>query len=50
MARGQVEVTNPLGTVTRGKNGVYRVSYPGRMVLWVIVAPNLSNRLVSNKL
>ena len=35
MARGQVEVATPLGTVTRGENGVYRVSYQGRMVLWV---------------
>ena len=25
----------PLGTVTRGEDGVYRVSYQGKMVLWV---------------
>ena len=33
VARGQVEVATPLGTVTRGEGGVYRVSYQGRMVL-----------------
>ena len=35
MAHGQVEVATPLGTVTRGEDGMYRVSYQGRMVLWV---------------
>ena len=35
VAWGQVEVVTPLGTVTRGEDGVYRVSYQGRMVLWV---------------
>ena len=35
VARGQVEVATPLGTVTRGEDGLYRVSYQGRMVLWV---------------
>ena len=35
MARGQVEMATPLGTTTRGEDGVYRVSYQGRMVLWV---------------
>ena len=35
MARGQVEVTTPLGTVTCGEDGLYRTSYQGRMVLWV---------------
>ena len=35
VARGQVEVATPLRTVTRGEDGVYRVSYQGRMVLWV---------------
>ena len=32
-AHGQVEVATPLGTVTRGEDGMYRVSYEGRMVL-----------------
>ena len=27
VARGQVEVATPLGTVTRGGDGVYHVSY-----------------------
>ena len=35
LARGQVEVATPLGTVTRGEDRLYRVSYQGRMVLWV---------------
>ena len=35
VARGQIEVATPLGTVTRGEDGLYRVSYQGRMVLWV---------------
>ena len=35
MARGLVEVASPLRTVTHGEDGVYRVSYQGRMVLWV---------------
>ena len=35
VARGQVEVVTPLETVTRGEDGVYRVSCQGRMVLWV---------------
>ena len=35
MARGHVEVATLLGTVTRDEDGVYRVSYQGRMVLWV---------------
>ena len=35
VARGQVEVATPLGTVTRGEDGLYRVSYQGSMVLWV---------------
>ena len=35
VARGQVELATPLGTVTRGEDGLYRVSYQGRMVLWV---------------
>ena len=35
VARGQVEVTTPLGTVTRGEDGLYRMSYQGRIVLWV---------------
>ena len=35
VARGQVEVATPLGTVTRGEDGLYRVSYQGRLVLWV---------------
>ena len=35
MARGQVEVATPLRTVTRGEDEVYRVSYQGRMMLWV---------------
>ena len=33
VARGQ-EVATLLGMVTRGEDGVYRVSYQGRMVLW----------------
>ena len=36
VARGQVEVATPLGTVTRGEDGLYRVSFQGRMVLWVL--------------
>ena len=36
VARGQVEVATPLGTVTRGEDGVYSVSYQERMVLWVL--------------
>ena len=35
VARGQVEVATPLGTVTRGEYELYRVSYQGSMVLWV---------------
>ncbi|CAN0217617.1 unnamed protein product [Ascophyllum nodosum] len=35
MARGHVEVATPLGTVTRGEDGLYRVSYQGKMVLCV---------------
>ena len=35
VARSHVEVATPLGTVTRGEDGLYRVSYQGRMVLWV---------------
>ena len=35
VARGQVEVATPLGAVTCGEDRVYRVSYQGRMVLWV---------------
>ena len=35
MAHGQVEVATPLGTVACGEDGVYRVSFQGRMVLWV---------------
>ena len=35
VTRGQVEVATPLGTVTRSEDGLYRVSYQGRMVLWV---------------
>ena len=35
VARGQVEVAIPLGTVTRGEDRLYRVSYQGRMVLCV---------------
>ena len=35
VARGQDEVATPLGTVTRGEDGLYRVSYQGRIVLWV---------------
>ena len=35
VARGQVEVATPLGTVTRGEDGLNRVSYQGRLVLWV---------------
>ena len=27
VARGQVEVATPLGTVSRGEDGLYRVSY-----------------------
>ena len=33
VARRQVEVATTLGTVTRGEDGLYRVSYQGRMVL-----------------
>ena len=33
--RGHVEVATPLGTVIRGKDGVYRGPYQGRIVLWV---------------
>ena len=35
VACGQVEVATSLGTVTRGEDGSYRVSYQGIMVLWV---------------
>ena len=35
VACGQVEVATPLGTMTRGEDEVYRVSYQERMVLWV---------------
>ena len=35
VARGQVEVATPLGTVTRGEDGLYRVPYQERMMLWV---------------
>ena len=35
VARDQDEVTTPLGTVTRSEDGLYRVSYQGRMVLWI---------------
>ena len=35
VARGQVEVATPLGTMIRGEDGLYRVSYQGRMVLWI---------------
>ena len=35
VARGQVEVATPLGTVARGEDVLYRVSYQGRMVVWV---------------
>ena len=35
VASGQLEVATPLGTGTRGENGVYRVPYQGRMFLWV---------------
>ena len=35
VARGQVQVATPLGTVIRGEDRVYCVSYQGRMVLWV---------------
>ena len=35
VAYGQVEVATPFETVTRGEDGVYRVSYQGRMMLWV---------------
>ena len=35
VARGQIEVASTLGTVTRGEDGLYRVSYQGKMVLWV---------------
>ena len=35
VARGQVEVATPLGTVTRREDALYRVSYQCRMVLWV---------------
>ena len=33
VARGQVEVATPLGTVTRGEDGLYRMSYQGENVL-----------------
>ena len=47
VARGQVEVATPLGTVTRGEDGVYRVSYQGRMVMWVPEEePELQARLM----
>ena len=36
VVRVEVGVANPLGTVTRGEHGLYRVSYQGRMVLWVL--------------
>ena len=35
VARDQVDVATPLRTVTRDEDGLYRVSYQGRMVLWV---------------
>ena len=35
VARGQVELATPLGTVTRSEDGLYRVSFQGRMVLWI---------------
>ena len=35
VACGQVEVATSLGTMTRGEDEVYRVSYQERMVLWV---------------
>ena len=35
VARGQAGVATPLGTGTRGEDGLYRVSYQGRMVLWI---------------
>ena len=35
VARDQVEVATPFRTVIRGGDGVYRVLYQGRMVLWV---------------
>ena len=35
VARDQVEMATPLGTVTRGEDGFYRVLYRGRMVLWI---------------
>ena len=35
VARGQVDAATPLGTVTRGEDALYRVSYQWRMVLWV---------------
>ena len=35
VARGQIEVATPLGTVARGEDGLYRVSYQGRIMLWV---------------
>ena len=34
VARGQVDVATPLGTVTRREDALYRVSYQGRVVLW----------------
>ena len=34
VARGQVEVVTPLGTVTRGEDGAYHVSYQRRLVLF----------------
>ena len=36
VARGLLEVATPLGTVTRGKDGVYRDSYQARIMLWVV--------------
>ena len=35
VARGQIGMATPLGTGTRGEDGVYRVPCHGRMVLWV---------------
>ena len=35
VAHGQVEVATPLGTVTRGEDGLHRMSYPGNFVLWI---------------
>ena len=35
VVRGQVEVATPLATVSHGEDGLYRVSYQGRMVLLI---------------